>query len=90
MILFAMLMLTRASICATITAVVPEPGGVTEIVGCVKYFEPGFVIVTLVTDPLVTFAVAAACVPPEDGAEIVRGKSPLYPVPALLITKLNI
>ena len=25
-----------------------------------------------------------------NGADIVRGKSPLYPVPALLITKLNI
>ena len=72
------------------TAVVPEPGGVTDIVGWVKYFEPAFVIVTLVTEPLVTFAVAAACVPPAAGAEIVRGKSPLYPVPALLITKLNI
>ena len=52
--------------------------------------EPAFVIVTLVTEPLVTFAVAAACVPPAAGAEIVRGKSPVYPVPAVLITKLNI
>ena len=52
--------------------------------------EPAFVIVTLVTDPLTTFAVAAACVPPAAGADIVRGKSPLYPVPAVLITKLNI
>ena len=85
-----MLRFTRASICATITAVVPEPGGVTVIVGCVKYLEPAFVIVTLVTEPLVTFAVAAACVPPAAGAEIVRGKSPVYPVPAVLITKLNI
>ena len=88
--LFAILTFTRASICATITAVVPEPGGVTVIVGCVKYLEPAFVIVTLVTEPLVTFAVAAACVPPDEGADIVRGKSPLYPVPALLIIKLNI
>ena len=31
--LFAILTFTRASICATITAVVPEPGGVTVIVG---------------------------------------------------------
>ena len=85
-----MLMFTRASICATITAVVPEPGGVTVTVGCVKYLEPAFVIVTLVTEPLVTFAVAAACVPPADGADIVKAKSPLYPVPAVLITKLNI
>ena len=88
--MFAISILTRASICATITAVVPLPGGDTETVGCVKYLEPGFVIVTLVTDPLTTFAVAAACVPPADGADIVRGKSPLYPVPAVLITKLNI
>ena len=88
--LFAMSILTRPSICATITAVVPLPGGDTETVGCVKYLEPGFVIVTLVTDPLTTFAVAAACVPPADGADIVRGKSPVYPVPAVLITKLNI
>ena len=83
-------MLTRPSICAAMTAVVPLPGGVTDTVGCVQYFEPAFVIVTPVTDPLVTFAVAAACVPPAAGAAIVSAKSPVYPVPAVLITKLNI
>ena len=58
--------------------------------GCVKYPEPGLVIVTLVTAPLTTFAVAAACTPDPPGADIVRGKSPVYPLPAVLITKLNI
>ena len=79
---------TRPSICAAITAVVPEPGGVTVTVGCEKYPEPGLVIVTLVTIPLVTLAVAAACVPDPPGADIVNAKSPLYPLPPLLITKL--
>ena len=67
---------------------VPLPGGVTDIVGWVKYPEPAFVIVTLVTEPLVTLHVAAACTPDPPGAAIVNAKSPLYPVPAVLITKL--
>ena len=60
--LLAMLMLTLPSICAEITALLAEPPGDvnTCTVGCVKYPEPGSVIVTLVTTPLVTLAVAAA------------------------------
>ena len=54
---------------------VGELGAVT--VGCEKYPEPGLVIVTLVTTPLTTFAVAAACVPDPPGAEIVSAKSPV-------------
>ena len=34
LMLFAILMLTRASICAATTAVVPLPGGDIDIVGC--------------------------------------------------------
>ena len=62
LMLLAMLILTLPSICAEITALLAEPLGEvnTCTVGCVKYPEPGLVIVTLVTTPLTTFSVATA------------------------------
>ena len=78
LMLLAMLMLTLPSICAAITALLLE-GDVRCNSWLVKVSRPPLVIVTLVTTPLTTFAVAAACVPdPLSGAPIVNAKSPVY------------
>ena len=50
-------------------------------VGCEKYPEPLFVILTVETCPLTTVHVAVACVPPPPGAEIVIPGGPVYPAP---------
>ena len=49
----------------------PDVGAAMVIVGATSYFFPALVMIKLVTFPSVTTAVAAACVPPEGGADIV-------------------